>query len=154
MHDLMMALCKFSCVNCRTLTGRLCNILLLSLLINLIVISCLFYFSTAKYSICTSPPLHPYTNHLYYTVLLLIYTTPAWTYLCLSSGLTCRSAESCCMRDNNTGCWRGQGICSNTWDGFTVSHTNITRLRSDADRACRHREEIYRNIRPISRTWV
>ena len=56
-------------------------------------------------------------------------------YLCLSSVLCSKSADSCWMSDSNTGWWSGQGSWSNTWVGFTVSHTNMTRFKSEADNA-------------------
>lgn len=57
------------------------------------------------------------------------------TYLCLSSVLFPMSADSCWMRDRRTGCCRGQGLWLNTWEGLTVSHTNTTKSRLDADSA-------------------
>lgn len=59
------------------------------------------------------------------------------TYLCFSSVWFDMSAESCCISDSNTGCCNGHGVWLNTCCGFTFSQMNTTRLKSDAERACK-----------------
>jgi len=58
------------------------------------------------------------------------------SYLSLISVFVLRSLDSCWISDRRIGCWRGQGVTPNTTAGSTVSQTYITRLRSDAVRAC------------------
>ena len=57
------------------------------------------------------------------------------TYLFFSSVLIVRSTDSCCIRDSNTGCDKGQGVWEKASSGLTFSQTYITTLRSAAVRA-------------------
>ena len=56
-------------------------------------------------------------------------------YLILSSRRSLRSTDSCWMRESSTGCERGQGLLSNTSSRFTCWQRNITRWRSEVERA-------------------
>lgn len=53
----------------------------------------------------------------------------------LSSVKVERSWESWLTRESKTSWLRGHGVMLNTCWGLTRSHTNITRLKSDAERA-------------------
>lgn len=58
------------------------------------------------------------------------------SHLCFTAVLCTRSALSCCINDNKTCCWRMHFPSLNTSCGSTLSQMYVTKVKSEADKAC------------------